>query len=161
MSYRGRALSSITRFEKVLSELNVAAEVLELPQSTRTAKEAAEAIGCELAQIAKSLVFQSADSRVPVLIIASGPNRVQEKMIAEYLKTSIMMADPDFVRSVTGYAIGGVPPFGHTEPLQTIIDEDLLDFQLIWAAAGTPRSVFSIEPQKLVEITNAEVMAVS
>ena len=154
-------MSSITRFEKVLSELNVAAEVLELPQSTRTAKEAAEAIGCELAQIAKSLVFQSADSRVPVLIIASGPNRVQEKMIAEYLKTSIMMADPDFVRSVTGYAIGGVPPFGHTEPLQTIIDEDLLDFQLIWAAAGTPRSVFSIEPQKLVEITNAEVMAVS
>ena len=135
-------------------------EVKELPDTTRSAKEAAKAIGCEVAEIAKSLVFRNIDQDVPVLVIASGPNRVDEAKISEILTCDIEMASPDYVRESTGFAIGGVPPLGHKTPLTTLIDQDLMSFDEIWAAAGTPFSVFMIEPHALVEATQARIVEV-
>lgn len=146
--------SSAQRFQTALQTLGIETRAIELPQSTRTAKEAAAAIGCEIAQIAKSLIFRRLDTDQPVLVIASGSNRVDEQVVSDHLKAEITMADAEFVRSSTGYAIGGVPPFGHVTPIEdVVIDQDLFNFDVVWAAAGTPRSVFPISPQRLVEIT--------
>src|SRR5690554_321717 len=143
--------STAGRFQAVLDASGIEARVVELPQSTRTAPEAAAAIGCQVAQIAKSLVFRRRDRDLPVLVIASGANRVDEQRVSEYLQAPIEKADAAFVRASTGYAIGGVPPLGHASPIETIIDQDLLNFDVIWAAAGSPRAVFAIAPQALVE----------
>ncbi|MFY9320979.1 MAG: YbaK/EbsC family protein, partial [Bacillota bacterium] len=122
----------------------------------------AEAIGCEIAQIAKSLIFRRLDTNRPVLVIASGANRVDEEVVSDYIGTRITMADAEFVRASTGYAIGGVPPFGHIAPIDDIIiDQDLLNYEVIWAAAGTPRSVFPISPEKLVEVVAGHVRRVA
>lgn len=146
--------SSAQRFQTALQTLGIETQAIELPQSTRTAKEAAAAIGCEIAQIAKSLIFRRLDTDQPVLVIASGSNRVDEQVVSDYLKAEITMADAEFVRSSTGYAIGGVPPFGHVTPIEdVVIDQDLFNFDVVWAAAGTPRSVFPISPRRLAEIT--------
>ena len=146
--------------QHALRAKGLSCEVKELPDTTRSAKEAAKAIGCEVAEIAKSLVFRNIDQDVPVLVIASGPNRVDEPKISEILTCDIEMASPDYVRESTGFAIGGVPPLGHKTPLTTLIDQDLLSFDQIWAAAGTPFSVFMIEPQALVEAAQARIVAV-
>jgi len=148
-------------FQQMLKAKGLDAQVVVLPQSTRTAKEAAAAIGCQVGQIAKSLVFQRTDTKQPVLVIASGSNRVDEQLVSTYLNTEIAKADADFVRSSTGYAIGGIPPLGHTNPIPTLIDRELLRYDPIWAAAGTPHAVFSVSPHKLVAITEGHVMAVS
>src|SRR5215207_6873663 len=146
----GEELSeSARRVQRALAAVGIAAEVVELPQSTRTASDAAAAIGCRVEQIAKSLVFRRADSGRPVLVIASGANRVDERLVASHLNTEIAKADADFVRATTGFAIGGVPPLGHDLPLQTLIDQDLLQLDTIWAAAGTPHAVFSLNPNQL------------
>jgi len=152
---------SARRVQQALAGVGIASRVRELPQSTRTASEAAAAIGCRVEQIAKSLVFRREDSGQPVLVIASGTNRVDERLVSSHLSTGIGKADADFVRSTTGFAIGGVPPLGHAVALQTIIDEDLLRLDTIWAAAGTPHAVFSLTPQQLVRATGGHVMAVS
>lgn len=131
--------------------------VVEFPESTRTAQEAANAIGCSVEQIVKSLVFQRQPSGHPVLIAASGGNRVNEKRIKEILGEKIVRADAVFVKEVTGYPIGGVPPLAHAQPIETIIDEDLMKYEEIWAAAGTPNAVFPLEPQQLVMITSGRV----
>lgn len=128
-------------------------EVREFPESTRTAAEAAEAIGCEVAQIAKSLIFRAKESDRPVLVIASGVNRVDEKKVTALLGEKILRADPGFVRDKTGFAIGGVPPLAHRESPITFIDRDLLDYDSIWAAAGTPNTVFLLRPGELVTLT--------
>lgn len=154
--------SSAQRFQQALEGLGIQTQAIELPQSTRTAKEAAEAIGCEIAQIAKSLIFRRLDTNRPVLVIASGANRVDEEVVSDYIGTQITMADAEFVRASTGYAIGGVPPFGHIAPIDDIIiDQDLLNYEVIWAAAGTPRSVFPISPEKLVEVVAGHVRRVT
>ena len=154
--------SSAQRFQQALEGLGIQTQAIELPQSTRTAKEAAEAIGCEIAQIAKSLIFRRLDTNRPVLVIASGANRVDEEVVSDYIGTQITMADAEFVRASTGYAIGGVPPFGHIAPIDDIIiDQDLLNYEVIWAAAGTPRSVFPISPEKLVEVVAGHVRRVA
>ncbi len=154
--------SSARRFQDILAVSGIAEQVAELPQSTRTAAEAAAAIGCEIAQIAKSLIFRRLDTDQPVLVIASGPNRVDEQVVSDLVGAEIAKADADFVRAATGYAIGGVPPFGHATPIDDIvIDQDLLSFDVIWAAAGTPRSVFPIDPRRLVEITAGQVHRVT
>ncbi|NMB45480.1 MAG: YbaK/EbsC family protein [Firmicutes bacterium] len=153
--------SSAQRFQEVLARSGIAAKVLELPQSTRTAREAAVALDCDMAQIAKSLIFRRLDTDEPVLVVASGPNRVDEEIISAFVGAPIAMADGSFVRCSTGYAIGGVPPLGHNTPLETVIDQDLLNFEFIWAAAGTPRSVFSITPQQLVKVTQGRVLRVT
>ena len=133
--------------------------VVEHNQSTRSSAEAAAAIGCTIAQIAKSVVFITRNSRKPVLVIASGANRVNTKRIGEALGEPIDRADPDFVHQATGFAIGGVPPVGHTHPVETFMDEDLLQFETIWAAAGAPTAVFELTPTELVKLTSGRVLA--
>lgn len=146
---------------KVQTLLGPRFTVLEFDASTRTSADAAAAIGCEVAEIAKSLVFKAAKSGRPVLVIASGTNRVDEKKVAKLIGEKISRADADFVREATGFAIGGVPPIGHATPPLTLIDEDLLRFEMIWAAAGTPNAVFKLTPAQLKEITGGEVVAIS
>ena len=146
--------------QDALRAKGLSCEVKELPDTTRSAKEAAKAIGCEVAEIAKSLVFRNIDQDVPVLVIASGSNRVDEAKISEILACEIEMASPGYVRESTGFAIGGVPPLGHKTPLTTLIDQGLMSLDKIWAAAGTPFSVFVIEPKALVEATQARIVEV-
>lgn len=151
---------SARRVQDALRALGYDFTVVELAQSTRTAQEAAAAVGCHVAQIAKSLVFRGQKSGRPVLVIASGANRVDLNRLAAYVGEPVERADPDFVREVTGFAIGGVPPVGHTQRLETFIDEDLMRHQVIWAAAGTPRALFQLTPQALVDMTGGRVVAI-
>ena len=136
-------------------------QVVELPDSTRTAAEAAAAIGCEVAQIAKSLVFKGATSGQPILVIASGAHRVDTGKIAELVGEPIEKPDADYVREKTGFVIGGVPPVGHPQQLATFIDQDLRQYATIWAAAGTPRAVFELTPDDLAQMTGGRVVAVA
>ena len=126
--------------------------VREFPEGTRTAIDAAAAIGCDVAQIVKSLVFRRAGG-TPLLVLASGTNRVDETKVEALVGEPVGKADAAFVREATGFAIGGVPPAGHPAPLETIVDEDLLAFEELWAAAGTPRSVFALSPDELVAMS--------
>lgn len=151
---------SARRVQQALIAAGLLSQVVQLPQSTRTANDAAAAIGCGVEQIVKSLVFRRTDSNEPVLILASGPNRVDERLVASALNAGIAKADAGFVRSATGYAIGGIPPLGHERPIETLIDEDLLRLDTIWAAAGTPHAVFSTSPHELVRVTGGRVLAV-
>jgi prolyl-tRNA editing enzyme YbaK/EbsC (Cys-tRNA(Pro) deacylase) len=151
---------SAQKVQRALDAFGVPLQVLELPASTRTVVEAAQAVGCKVEQIAKSLIFRSQRTDRPVLVIASGPNRVDEKKIEALLGEPVGKADADFVRRRTGFAIGGVPPVGHAETLPTFIDQDLLALDEIWAAAGTPNAVFRLEPADLVKITAGQVAAV-
>ncbi len=145
---------------KVQAALGPRFTVLEFDASTRTADEAAAAIGCTVAEIAKSLVFRSASGR-SVLVVASGVNRVDEKKAAAVIGEKIGRADADFVREATGFAIGGVPPIGHATAPVVLIDERLMAFDTIWAAAGTPNAVFRLTPAELVELTKGTVAAVA
>ena len=122
-------------------------------QKNRCVGEAANAIGCAGGQIAKSLLFKTRNTQRPVLVIASGPNRVNEAVLGEHLGEPIDKADADFVRMKTGFSIGGVPPLAHVEAIHTILDEDLRQHQEIWAAAGTPTAVFRLTPAELERMT--------
>ena len=145
---------------KVQSVLGDRFTVLEFDESTRTAADAAAAIGCTVAQIAKSLVFRSKRTNRPVLVIVSGASRVDEQRVATLLGEPIVRADARFVRDTTGFSIGGVPPVAHrTKPL-VLIDEALAAFAEIWAAAGTPNAVFKLAPSDLVALTDGRVAAV-
>lgn len=130
-----------------IEALGVASEVQELAASTRTAQEAAAALGCQVAQIVKSLVFRGVTSGKPLLALVAGANRASEPRLAEHFGEPTERADADFVRARTGFAIGGVAPVGHPEPIDVIIDRDLMDFARLWAAAGSPFAVFSITPR--------------
>ena len=136
-------------------------QVLEFDAGTRTAADAAAAIGCTVAEIAKSLLFRGKQSNRPVLVIASGDNRVDEKKVSALLGEKISRADADFVREMTGFAIGGVPPVGHATAPITLIDEDLMKFATIWAAAGTPNAVFQLKPAALMELTGGQLADVA
>jgi prolyl-tRNA editing enzyme YbaK/EbsC (Cys-tRNA(Pro) deacylase) len=149
--------ASARRVQEALAAQGFAFDVREFPDSTRTSAEAAAAIGCSVAQIAKSLVFRGAESGNAVLIIASGANRVDPAKAEALLGEAIKRADADFVREATGFAIGGVPPLGHDRPLVTLIDEDLLAFEEIWAAAGTPNAVFRLSPTDLSDLTGGRI----
>jgi prolyl-tRNA editing enzyme YbaK/EbsC (Cys-tRNA(Pro) deacylase) len=151
---------SAAKVQAALAGKGFAFEVQELSQSTRTAAEAAAAIGCDVAQIAKSILFRARDSGRPVLVIASGVNRIDEKAVANLLGEKPGKADADFVRRETGFVIGGVPPLGHDKPIFTLIDEDLLAFDEIWAAAGTPFAVFRLDPHSLAGLTGGKVARV-
>ena len=128
--------------------------------TTRTAEDAAQAVGCEIGQIVKSLVFESKQSHRPILVVASGANRVNEKRLAQHISEPVKMAKAEFVREMTGFAIGGVPPLGHRHPLTIFIDEDLLEYEEIWAAAGTPHAVVKLTPDELKMITSGTVISV-
>ena len=134
--------------------------MIEHAESTRTAQEAADRAGCELGQIVKSLIFKGKTSQKPILVLTSGVNRVDEKRISEYAGESIGRADADFVRAVTGFAIGGVPPLGHAQKMETYIDEDFLQYQTVWAAAGTPNAIFELATDALQTITTGKVARV-
>jgi prolyl-tRNA editing enzyme YbaK/EbsC (Cys-tRNA(Pro) deacylase) len=129
-------------------------------EPTHTSQAAADALGCNLGQIAKSLIFYEVATSNPVLIIASGANRVDKLKVGEYLGQKIKTASPDFVLEVTGFAVGGVPPVAHKTPLKTLIDEDLMQYDIIYAAAGHPHTLFAIPPQTLIQITGATIVAV-
>ncbi len=151
---------SAEKVQIVLNKFGFELNVIELSNSTRTAQEAADTIGCDVSQIAKSLIFKGKTSQKPILIVASGTNRVNEKAIKEYLGEKLEKADADFVLAHTGFAIGGIPPIGHKTSITTLIDEDLMQYEEIWAAAGTPHAVFKLTPKILTEITNGDIISI-
>ena len=151
---------STQRVQAELQKLNLNLQIVELPDSTHTAVEAAQAVGCQVGQIAKSLVFKTKTTNRPVLVITSGANRVNEKLIGRLVGEKITKADADFVRQQTGFAIGGVSPVGHLHKPLTFIDQDLLQYKAIWAAAGTPHAVFKLTGDELLMATGGLVIAV-
>ena len=152
--------ASALKVQQALSDLGMHLQVVELPSSTRTAVEAAQAVGCQVGQIVKSLVFRATRSDRPVLVVASGANRVNEPRLGDLLGEPIAKADADYVRLRTGFAIGGVPPLAHAEPLTIFIDQDLLQYAEIWAAAGTPHAVFCLTPAQLISMTGGKVIQI-
>ncbi len=149
--------SSVKKVQQTLKSLGFSDEIVVFPDSTRTAIEAAQAVGCSVGQIVKSLVFRGAQSHKPALVLVSGANRVNEKRLGLLVGEEIEKADADFVRQHTGFAVGGVPPVGHVERLVTFIDRDLLQYDEIWAAAGSPHAVFRLTPGDLQKLTGGEV----
>ena len=145
------------RVQDHLAGIDPSLRVQVMPDSTRTAAEAAAACGCTVAQIAKSIVFRGKQSDRPILVIASGVNRVDEKKVRDVVGEKPGRADAEFVREKTGFAIGGVPPVAHDELPIVLIDEDLLAFDEIWAAGGTPMAVFALAPGKLEALTGGQV----
>ena len=148
---------SAQKVQNALSELGYDYTVIEHAESTRTAQEAADRAGCELGQIIKSLIFKGKISGKPILVLTSGATRVDEKLISEYAGEAIGRADAGFVRAVTGFAIGGVPPLGHVQKMETYVDEDLLQYATVWGAAGTPNAIFELTPADLQKMTGGRV----
>ena len=157
-----RTLSDAARrVQDALLAAGFANTVRELEVAVKTAAAAAEAVGCTPAQIVKSLVFQGATSGVPVLVVASGAHRVSEPKLEAILGEPVRMGPPKFVREVTGYAIGGIPPLGHAQKMDTIIDAHLMTLDGLWAAAGHPNSLFPLTPKELVSMTGGRVAEVA
>jgi prolyl-tRNA editing enzyme YbaK/EbsC (Cys-tRNA(Pro) deacylase) len=152
---------SAQRVQDALRAAGFSNVVQELPDSARTAAEAAAAVGCEVGQIVKSLLFRGGTSGRAVLVAASGSHRVDEQAVAAVVGEAIGRASPDFVRERTGFSIGGVPPIGHAGPVLVVVDEALLVHERIWAAAGHPHAVFSLTPAELVRMTGATVARVA
>jgi len=148
---------SAQRVQDALLAAGFQNQVQELAETARSAAEAAAAVGCTVGQIAKSLVFKGRLSGRAVLVVASGANRVDLAKVQALLGEPLDRADPDFVREETGFAIGGIPPAGHAKPIATVIDEDLLKHERIWAAAGHPNAVFPLTPEELVRLTGGQV----
>ena len=153
-------MDAIQRFTQAAEQSGFSVVAEQFPEGTRTAKDAAAAVGCELGQIVKSLVFVHKEN--PYLVLASGKNRVDESLVAKVMGIeSLSIATPEQVRKATGFAIGGTPPFGHPTPIPTTLDKDLLEYETVWAAAGTPDTCFPISPQNLEKITSAVVADVA
>jgi prolyl-tRNA editing enzyme YbaK/EbsC (Cys-tRNA(Pro) deacylase) len=148
------------RVQDALRARGLDSEVRHMSQTTRTAEEAAAACGCAVGQIVKSLVFRGAQSGKPYLLLVSGANRVDEKAVAERIGEPLRRPDAQYVRQVTGFAIGGIPPLGHDTPLATFLDEALLAYDVVWAAGGTPDAVFPVAPAQLTEAAAAGVIPV-
>lgn len=142
------------RFIEALRSLGYEPRILELPAGTATAREAAAAVGTDLRQIAKTLLFQAGEE--PFLVIAAGHNRVDTRKLAAMLGGKVRMADPKFTTGVTGYPVGGVPPLGHPRPLKTFIDEDLLACDVVYAGAGSPHTLFPVKPKELLDLTGGK-----
>lgn len=151
---------SAQKIQDLLIERGFDLTIIEHTGSTRTAQEAADRAGCALGQIIKSLIFKGGSSGKPVLVLTSGANRVDENLLARYAGEPILRADADFVREVTGFAIGGVPPLGHARIMETYLDEDLLLYETVWAAAGTPNAIFELSPTQLQTLTGGQVVRV-
>jgi prolyl-tRNA editing enzyme YbaK/EbsC (Cys-tRNA(Pro) deacylase) len=149
---------SVARVKAAAAALGLTIEPRLMPDSTRTAQEAAAACGCGVAQIVKSLLFCGAESGKSYLFLVSGANRVDEKAARQMLGEALKRPDADAVRATTGFAIGGVPPFGHATPSPVLIDADLLGFDMVFAAAGHPNAIFPIDPKALASATGASVV---
>ncbi len=152
--------SSAQKVQDALNAQGYTFTVIEHAESTRTAQEAADRAGCQLGQIVKSLIFRGKTSGKGILVLTSGVNRVNEKRIGEYAGEEILRADPDFVRATTGFAIGGVPPLCHIQPMETYLDEDFFQYKTIWAAAGTPNAIFELTTDALVTMTGGQVVSI-
>ena len=152
--------ASARKVQDTLKMRGFSSHVVELPGSTRTAREAAQAVGCRVEQIVKSLVFKGQHSNKPILVVASGTNRVNERRLSELAGEPVEKADADFVRQRTGFVVGGVPPIGHAEHIDTFIDEDLLQYKKLWAAAGTPHAVFELTPAELKAMTGGQIVSI-
>lgn len=152
--------ASAAKVQDTIRSLGFPNTVIELAIPVRTAADAAAAVGCEVGQIVKSIIFRAPQSDRGVLVLTSGANRVDETRITEMLGEPIGKADPAFVRDRTGYAIGGVPPLGHATPFVTFLDEDLLALPELWAAAGHPNSLFRLTPDELTRMTGGRVTRV-
>ena len=152
---------SSAKVQAYLLQQGLSFDVVEMPSSTRTAKDAASAIGCEVAQIAKSLIFKNQENGEPVLVVASGRNRVSLEKVEDATELRLSKADADFVRDKVGYAIGGVPPVAHLSPITTLLDVELQSFTFIWAAAGTPNSVFKLTSTDLQTLTGGRWIALA
>ena len=147
---------AVTRFRSAADALGIPIEVSTFPEGTRTADDAARAVGCEVAQIVKSLVFMADDA--PVLALTSGANRVDTEALARLAGAArVRRATPEEARAASGFAVGGTPPFGHPAPVRTFLDRDLTAHATVWAAAGTPEAVFPISPEDLLRATSAAV----
>jgi len=144
------------RIAQLLREAGLDGQVVEFEQPTRTSADAAAAIGCAVSEIAKSIVFRGETSGQAVIVVASGDNRVSEAKVAAKVGEPLARADADFVRAATGYVIGGVAPIGHAQPVKLLLDEDLRRFETVWAAGGTPFSVFPLRPDQLRSLTGAD-----
>jgi prolyl-tRNA editing enzyme YbaK/EbsC (Cys-tRNA(Pro) deacylase) len=151
---------SAAKIQEELNQYGLELEVVTMKTSTRTCMEAANTIGCEVGQIVKSMIFRGKTTGMPILIVASGDNRVNEKKMKEYLGESVFRPDANYVQEVTGFAIGGVPPIGHINKLTCFIDKDLFKYNEIWAAAGTPFDVFRLTPDQLSTITQGQIISV-
>ena len=151
---------SSQKVQDILDSLGFHCSVQESPVTTRTAADAAALVGCHVGQIVKSLIFKGETSSKPILVLTSGANSVNEQLISSYAAETIQRADPEFVREVAGFAIGGVPPIGHLQPMETYIDEDLLQYTELWAAAGTPNSLFRLSHEDLVKMTAGSIVSV-
>lgn len=151
---------SAQKVQAALQARGLTCEVVQMQKTTRTAEDAAQAVGCEVGQIVKSLVFKGVRSNQPVLVVASGVNRVNEQTLSGHVSEPVKMANADFVRKMTGFAIGGVPPVAHRTKMKIFIDEDLMQFPQIWAAAGTPHAVFRLTPDELKKITGGKIIAI-
>ena len=149
------------RVQDALRAAGFANTVIELENPVRTAAAAAEAVGCTPAQIVKSLVFRRTSSGEPVLVVASGAHRVSEQRLEALLGEPVTMGPPAFVREVTGYAIGGIPPLGHARALETLVDAHLLTLDGLWAAAGHPNSLFELTPDELIRMTSGRIAEVA
>lgn len=160
METRSSLSPSAQKVQETLRARGFDCTVIEFVESTRTSAEAAARVGCSLGQIVKSLIFKGQTSGKAVLVLTSGANRVDESRIAAYAGEPIGRADAEFVRSATGFAIGGVPPLGYPQPVETYLDEDLLQYEVIWAAAGTPNAVFALTPAQLQAMTGGQVATV-
>ena len=152
--------SGVVRVRKALEEQGYAPEVVEVERTARSAAEAADALGVRVEQIVKSLVFRGTRTGRPVLVLAGGANRVDERRISDLVSEPVGMADAAYVREKTGFSIGGVPPVGHAERPTTFVDEDLLREEEVWAAAGHTHAVFGLEPAELVRVTGGRVAGI-
>lgn len=150
----------IEKIQKEILNLKIDTKIIVFDKTTKTAKDAATALNCDVAQIVKSIVFKCKNSQKPILILVSGVNRVDEEKVGKTIGEEIEKADADFVKEKTGFAIGGVSPIGHKNYIDIFFDEDLLKYDIVWAAAGTSNSVFKINPKTLLEVTNAKIIKV-
>ena len=152
--------ASAQKVQEALLSKGFEFKVIEFAESTRTAQEAAERAGCKLGQIVKSMIFKGLATGKPILVLTSGSNRVDEKLISDYAQEPIGRADAIFVRTTTGFAIGGVPPIGHLNKMDTYLDVDIMQYTTIWAAGGTPNAVFELTPEALQLMTGGKVVEV-
>jgi prolyl-tRNA editing enzyme YbaK/EbsC (Cys-tRNA(Pro) deacylase) len=152
--------TSAQKVQNAIFEFGYQFTIIEFEKPTRTSQEAAEAAGCSLGQIVKSLIFQGAISGKPLLVLVSGINRVNEKNVSMHAGELIQRATPDFVRTVTGFAIGGIPPFSITNPIETYIDEDLMGYDTVWGAAGTPNAIFEFTTTALVTMSKGKLIQI-
>jgi len=152
--------STAQRVLKALHKAGFTGQIVEYGESTRTAEEAAHAAHCQVGQIVKSLIFSLGHESIPILLLVSGANRVHEKHLGQLLGGKLVRPDANYVSESTGFAIGGIPPIGHKTSLLTYIDEDLMQYETVWAAAGTPNAVFETTPNFLQRITKAKIICV-